>query len=392
MFEHSRPRSPSPADGNLCYTRNAIGRRQTPSRICEGMRDKRPVDELSIAELERILAIRKRALRQERLRRLEQQGRRVSAPVELSAGLSPEPSTLLQDAEPVAPPPPHAVDDVPRFEDESVTPPQTTAPPRAAGSHPARRRFFDRVLLAVEVIGVVGIVAILLLGSYLVMAENNRIEELAQKSADIQREANALRVTATPRPDLSIRLSDYVLPGGHYSPDTTGGEYAFNLDEVPESLRPVVLAQLTAPRAERATPQPSSPVRIVINTARVQVDASIYEGDDWEQLLKGVGHYTGSGNPGEPRNMVLVAHNDIYGEIFRDIQYLEPGDEIRIQANNNRWYSYVVYDKFVVEPSDVWVLAPGNEPIVTLITCHPYRVDTQRMIVVGRLQAEGVSS
>ena len=357
------------------------------------MRDKRPVDELSIAELERILAIRKRALRQERLRRLEQQGRRVSAAVEPIIA-EPYPDTLpqAQTAEPVAAPVPSVTDDVPRFEDEAVSAPRAAARPREGAPSPLRRRFFDRVLLLVEVVGVVGIVTILLLGSYLVMAENSKIEALAQKSADIQREADAMRVTSTPRPDLSIRLSDYVLPGGHYSPDATGGEYAFNLDEVPESLRPVVLAQLTAPRAERATPQPSSPVRIVINTARVQVDASIYEGDDWEQLLKGVGHYAGSANPGEPRNMVLVAHNDIYGEIFRDIQYLKPGDEIRIQANNNLWYSYVVYDKFIVQPSDVWVLAPGNEPIVTLITCHPYRVDTQRMVVVGRLQANSPSS
>ncbi len=354
------------------------------------MRDKRPVDELSIAELERILAIRKRALRQERLRQLEQQGRRVVAPAELPLEAPPPPPTLRPTAAPKAAEPPLApADDVPRFEDEvpaAPTPPASTY--RASAARAARRRILDRVLLAVEVIGVVGIVAILLLGSYLIMAENSKIEALEQKSADIQREADAMRATPTPRPDLSIRLSDYVLPGGHYSPDTTGGEYAFNLDEVPESLRPVVLAQLTAPRAERATPQPSSPVRIVIDTPRVQVDASIYEGDDWQQLLKGVGHYTDSANPGEPRNMVLVAHNDIYGEIFRDIQYLEPGDEIRIQANNNRWYSYVVYDKFVVEPTDVWVLAPGNEPIVTLITCHPYRVDTQRMIVVGRLQED----
>ncbi len=360
------------------------------------MRDKRPVDELSLAELERILAIRKRALRQERLRRLEQQGRRVTTSATLDAETLPEPPQQHQAAERLNTPERlstyDVTDDVPRFEDEPAATARAVA--RSRGStlpHPARRRFFDRVLLVVEVLGVSGIVAVLLLGSYLIMAENSKIEALQQKSADIQREADALRVTSTPRPDLSIRLSDYVLPGGHYSPDATGGEYAFNLDEVPESLRPVALAQLTAPRAERSIPQPSSPVRIVIKTARVQVDASIYEGDDWEQLLKGVGHYAGSANPGEPRNMVLVAHNDIYGEIFRDIQYLAPGDEIRIQAKDNRWYSYVVYDKFIVKPSDVWVLDPGNEPTVTLITCHPYRVDTQRMVVVARLQAGSAS-
>jgi len=256
--------------------------------------------------------------------------------------------------------------------------------------HVSRRRAaWDKLLLAVEVIAVVGVVAVLAMGVYQVIIEQDRIDALEQKSADIQRDADALRATPTPLPELSIRLSDYVLPGGHYSPDVTGGEGAFNLDELPASIRPVVMAQLTAPQAERFTPQASSPVRIVIDTPQVQVDASIYGGDDWYNLVKGVGHYLGSANPGEGANMVLTAHNDIYGEIFRDIQYLEPGDEIRVQANNGRWYTYAVFDKQVVEPTDVWVLEPGSSPIATLITCHPYRVNTHRMIVFASLIASG---
>jgi len=117
----------------------------------------------------------------------------------------------------------------------------------------------------------------------------------------------------------------------------------------------------------------------------VKIDASVYGGDDWETLKRGVGHYLGSANPGENANMVLSAHNDIYGELFKNIQYLEPGDEIRIQANDNRWYTYVVYGKDIVAPTAVGVMARGNQPIVTLITCHPYRVDTQWMVVFARL-------
>ncbi|MBZ0277470.1 MAG: hypothetical protein K8I60_15095, partial [Anaerolineae bacterium] len=39
------------------------------------MRDKRPVDELSVEELERILAIRKREERQNKLQRMKRAGR-----------------------------------------------------------------------------------------------------------------------------------------------------------------------------------------------------------------------------------------------------------------------------------------------------------------------------
>ena len=84
--------------------------------------------------------------------------------------------------------------------------------------------------------------------------------------------------------------------------------------------------------------------------------------------------------------MVLTAHNDIYGEIFKDIERLEPGDEVRVQARNGRWYTYVVRDKQVVKPTDIWVLKSGNEAITTLITCYPYRVDSHRMVIFAELQ------
>jgi len=41
--------------------------------------------------------------------------------------------------------------------------------------------------------------------------------------------------------------------------------------------------------------------------------------------------------------------------------------------------------KRIVEPTDVSVMAPTSKPIVTLITCYPYRVDTHRLIIIGEL-------
>ncbi|RPJ02639.1 MAG: sortase [Chloroflexi bacterium] len=372
------------------------------------MRDRRAVDELSIEELERILAIRKRELRQKRLDRYVREGRRIpaDAPIDqepeplLESVVVPQQHEAAQDLPPVEPPVTYDLTgDIPRFEDEfeeelahhrqdrlrSERPARRT---EAGDGRSRRRAVWDHVLLAVEVLGVVGIVGVLIVGGYLVINEQDKIDALDQKSAEMQRDADAMRATPTPAPILSLRLSDYVLPTGHYSPDQTGGEAAFNLDELPESIRPMALAQILAPQAERVAPQPSSPNRIVIATDKVSVDASIYGGDDWAQLQKGVGHLAGSANPGEDANMVLAAHNDIFGEIFRDIQYLTPGDEIRVQARDGRWYTYVVYNKEIVDPTDVWVLERGREPIVTLITCHPYRVDTQRMIVFARLSED----
>jgi sortase A len=367
------------------------------------MRDKRSVDDLSIAELERILAIRKREERQKRLQRYVEEGRRlpVAAPVDFVPEMPPQQHEAAEELPPVEPPVTYDITgDVPRFEDElerefEQRRKERSRPTRSghgetqAAGAARRRSTWDKLLLAVEVLGVIGVVLVLITGGYLVIAENDKIDKLNEKSAAIQREAEALRPTPSPMPVLSVHLSDYVLPGGHYSPDKTGGQAAFNVDELPESIRPIAIAQILAPQAEMVETQPSNPNRIVIATDKVSVDASIYGGDDWTQLQKGVGHYAGSANPGESANMVLAAHNDIYGEIFRDIQYLKPGDEVRVQAVNGRWYTYVVYDKQVVAPTDVWVLARGNESIVTLITCYPYRVDTQRIVVFAKLREGG---
>jgi sortase A len=92
-----------------------------------------------------------------------------------------------------------------------------------------------------------------------------------------------------------------------------------------------------------------------------------------------------SANPGERGNMVLSAHNDIYGEIFRRLGELELGDEVVIYAGEQP-YRYAVTAKQIVEPTEVGVLASTTKPVATLITCYPYMVDTHRVVVVAELQ------
>lgn len=364
------------------------------------MRDKRPVDELSIEELERILAIRKREARRERLRRYDDRGRRLPVLLEdAPPPAEPEPIPQQHEAAIDVPPPEPPVtydltDELPRFEDEEseraprpARTPAPSAPPPAAGARrPRVRSAWDKLLLGIEVVGVIGIVAILARGGYLIATENNKIDALEQKSAEMQREADALRATSTPRPELTINLADYVLPGGHYSPADASRAGEFNFEELPASIRPAAQSLLSAPRAALSAPQPTSPTRIVIPA--ISVDAAIFGGDDWFALQKGVGHYLNSASPGENGNMVLTAHNDVYGEIFRYLEDLEPGDEVRVQADSGKWYTYRVRETHVVWPSETWVLAHQNAATATLITCHPYRVDNQRLVVFADLVGE----
>lgn len=228
------------------------------------------------------------------------------------------------------------------------------------------RRLLDGLLLLVEVSAVLGFIFILFNGL-------NLIRELNQEAV-----AGMEQPTLTPTP-LIVAL---VLPSGHTPPNSPGGAQP-NDAEIPEHLRPLVqsLANIPAP-----TPGPEQAVRIQIPA--INVDAPVVQGDGWEQLKKGVGQHAGTANPGEKGNAVLSAHNDIFGEIFRDLDRLQPGDEI-ILFTNQRAYTYLVVDTLVVEPTDVEVMAGTSQPNVTLISCYPYLVDDQRIVIKARLQSAG---
>ncbi|HIE58255.1 MAG TPA: class D sortase [Anaerolineales bacterium] len=296
-------------------------------------RKKRPED-LTVEELRRLLVEKRRATRQDRLEHYRKTGRAVSVVPELE---SPALGELRSD---------------------------TASNEPDLDAHPPRRRILDGFLLLVEVLAVVGLVFVLFNGLE-IMRELNR--EVAQ----------ALELpTLTPTPIIKA----VVLPSGHTPPNAEGGT-RFNWDEIPEHLRPLVQSMADVPIP---TPSPNQANRIQIPA--ISVDAPVVQGDGPAQLKKGVGQNITSANPGEIGNVILSAHNDVYGEIFRYLEKLKPGDEI-ILHTNQRAYTYVVTNTEVVEPTDVQVMNQTSEPMVTLISCYPYMVDTQRIVVRGRLES-----
>jgi sortase A len=204
-------------------------------------------------------------------------------------------------------------------------------------------------------------------------------QELNREVTQVQQEIiDEVFPTPEPTPLIGVVL----LPGGHISPIAEGGAREGEAGGIPEHLLPLVNAYKPPPIP---TPGPEQARRIVIPAARV--DHPIVEGDDYGQLRKGVGHHINSANPGEVGNMVLTAHNDIYGEIFRYLDQLEPGDEITVYTTSRK-YVYTVQSQRIVEPDETSVMAPTRTPTVTLISCYPYLVDTQRIVVIGTLTME----
>ena len=63
---------------------------------------------------------------------------------------------------------------------------------------------------------------------------------------------------------------------------------------------------------------------------------------------------------------------------------MKAGDEVFIYTQQAK-FTYTVKNKRVVEPTEVSVLQPTTESTLTLITCYPYLVDTQRLVVFAQL-------
>lgn len=176
---------------------------------------------------------------------------------------------------------------------------------------------------------------------------------------------------AEARKAQAIAIADEELPGSSFPP-------AVNND-LPAPVRPLVRPGKPAPIP---TPPPQAATRIVIPS--IGVDSVVVEGDTWEDLKKGVGHHIGTAHPGERGNAVYSGHNDVFGEVFRRLEELKPGDLITMYAGANL-YRYEVKRIRIVGPKEISIMAPTPDATLTLITCYPYRVDTHRLVVVAKL-------
>jgi LPXTG-site transpeptidase (sortase) family protein len=82
-------------------------------------------------------------------------------------------------------------------------------------------------------------------------------------------------------------------------------------------------------------------------------------------------------------NAVLYGHDDIEGSIFARLKDLQPGDEVDVQPADGTSVAYRVKARTIVAPTAVQILQPTNDVRLTLFTCWPNWVDTQRVVVTA---------
>jgi sortase A len=135
--------------------------------------------------------------------------------------------------------------------------------------------------------------------------------------------------------------------------------------------------------------------KIIIPKINVEIpviydEPSLEEDAIQKALERGVVHYANTPNPGELGNSVIFGHssNNIlnkgkYKFAFVLLNKLEIGDVFFLTKDGVR-YSYKVFDKKIVKPTDLSVLNATSKPATaTLITCDPPGSSLNRLVVVG---------
>jgi len=105
-----------------------------------------------------------------------------------------------------------------------------------------------------------------------------------------------------------------------------------------------------------------------IDIPRLKLSAAVAEGDDDKTLGKAVGHLPDTPLPWQRGNVALAAHRD---GLFRSLEGVRLDDDVRFVTARGE-YHYRVTKMHIVDPDDVWVIAPTDTPTITLITCYPF--------------------
>lgn len=122
----------------------------------------------------------------------------------------------------------------------------------------------------------------------------------------------------------------------------------------------------------------------VIEIPKLKLNIPIFLGATDEILSKGIGQVVGSSLPigGINTHTVLSGHRGMgTKEMFRNIDKLQAGDEFYIHGKTGT-LKYRVTSQRVIYPNQTSSLEiEEGKDVVTLLTCHPYRHNYQRLLV-----------
>ena len=124
----------------------------------------------------------------------------------------------------------------------------------------------------------------------------------------------------------------------------------------------------------------------IVEIPKIDIKLPIYHTTKEDVLKQAAGHLEGSSLPigGKSTHSVISAHRGLpSASLFTDLDQLKKGDHFLIHVLN-KTLCYEVDKISVVKPEETSALAvEDGEDLVTLLTCTPYGVNTERLLVRG---------
>lgn len=112
--------------------------------------------------------------------------------------------------------------------------------------------------------------------------------------------------------------------------------------------------------------------------------------DVGDSLSRGIIQIKGTALPGQIGNVFITGHSSNYpwakgdyNNIFALIGQLVVGEKIQLKYQNQN-YLYEVSSIKVVSPTDISVLQPTKDSVLTLMTCTPVGTSLNRLIVISK--------
>lgn len=258
----------------------------------------------------------------------------------------------------------------------------------AVGRSPATRR--RRIYLtAGNLMLIGGIYLLLYVGGLYSQAEFHRMAARGDSEIEAPRVLLGERAAS---PDLSVPRSQLgaaapAEPAGlpsFQAPVLNNGQIASPIPDAAGALRPATVERIILPS-------------IKVDSKVIEVGWELVEQGGqqvavWQVAEYAVGQHVGSANPGEGGNVVLAGHVGGFGQVFRDLYYVRPGEPV-VLYSEGRQFLYTVEERLVVTEEGVSaeqraenarLIAETDSEVVTLVTCWPATGPdkfTQRVII-----------
>lgn len=131
----------------------------------------------------------------------------------------------------------------------------------------------------------------------------------------------------------------------------------------------------------------------ILKIPKIHLKTPVVEGATQDDIRYAVGHLPSSSSVddlgGDNQNFAIAGHRSYtYGQFFNRLDELKKGNKI-ILNTKERKYTYKVFKKKIIKPTDVEVVKPiKGKSAITLITCHPKNSNKQRLVIFAELAVD----